>query len=277
MDIGTAKPTEEERAVVRHHMIDIIEPWCFYSVGEYIEAVQKIIDQLLKEGKTPIIVGGTGLYIKAMTKGLFKGPSADWDLRQDLIEKERKAPGYLYDLLTKLDPFYASKIMPSDIRRIVRALEVCLRAGRPFSELQKLSTTPLPYDFIKIGLWRDRKELYSLIDERVDKMVKRGLVDEVRKIIDLVNIHCKTASNLSSMQAIGYKEIAMYLNKEISLDEAIRLIKKRSRNYAKRQFTWFKNENDIRWIDITGILNPEDIFMKLSKELDLDMLKKDVL
>lgn len=277
MDIGTAKPTEEERAVIRHHMIDIIEPWCFYSVGEYIKAVQQIIDKLLKEGKTPIIVGGTGLYIRAMTKGLFKGPSADWDLRQDFIKKERKTPGYLYDLLIKLDPLYALKIMPTDIRRIVRALEVCLKAGRPFSELQKLSTTPLPYDFIKIGLYRDRKELYSLINERVDKMIKKGLVDEVKRIIDLISRHCKSASNLSSMQAIGYKEIAMYLNKEISYDDAIRLIKKRSRNYAKRQFAWFKNEKDIRWIDVTGILNPEDIFMKLSKELDLDMLKTGVL
>jgi tRNA dimethylallyltransferase len=137
--------------------------------------------------------------------------------------------------------------------------------------LQKQATIPLPYDFIKIGIWRDRRELYGLINERVDNMLKRGLVDEVRKIIELINRHCQSISNLSSMQAIGYKEIAMYLNKEITLEDAIRLIKKRSRNYAKRQFTWFKNEDNIMWIDVTGILKPEDIFMKLLSKLDFNI------
>lgn len=273
MDIGTAKPTKEERVLVKHHMIDIVDPWQFYSAGEYIKDILPILEGLLKENKIPLIVGGTGLYIKAMTRGLFRGPSSDWDLRRDLIEKERETPGYLYDLLIRLDPLYASKIMPSDKRRIIRALEVCLKTGMPFSELHKSSTMPFPYEFIKIGIWRDRWELYRLINQRVDKMINEGLVDEVKWIMKLISEHGKPVSNLSSMQAIGYKEIAMHLKGEISLDDAIRLIKKRSRNYAKRQITWFKKEEGIRWIDITGILNPEDIFTKLLKELNFDVIK----
>lgn len=282
MDIGTAKPSKEQQQTVKHHMIDIVEPWEIYSTGEYIKNVQPIIDNLHNSNRIPIIVGGTGLYIKAMTRGIFKGPSADWDLRNELLQREEKSPGYLYEYLKSLDPVAASKIMPADTRRVVRTLEVCLKTKSTMSELHQLLTQPLPFEFIKIGITRDRKELYRMIEQRVDKMIEQGLVDEVKNVIELIKsktyrqeatgynakeslhiAHCPFPIAYSSMQAIGYKEIAMHLNGEIGLEEAIALVKKRSRNYAKRQFTWFKKEEEIHWIDVTGIYEPSDIFQKM--------------
>ncbi|MCL4457246.1 MAG: tRNA (adenosine(37)-N6)-dimethylallyltransferase MiaA [Nitrospirae bacterium] len=282
MDIGTAKPTIEERETVKHHMIDIVEPWETYSTGEYIKAVRPIIESLHEQKKIPVIVGGTGLYIKAMTRGIFSGPSADWDLRNELLEKEKESPGYLHEYLKSLDPKAASKIMPADTRRIVRALEVCLKSDMAMSEIHKTLTIPLPYEFVKIGITRDRKELYRIIEQRVDKMIEDGLIDEVKNVIQMIKengyrqeaighkedeslpiAHRLSPIAYSSMQAIGYKEIAMHLNGEISLDEAIALVKKRSRNYAKRQFTWFKKEEEIQWIDATGIYEPDEIFKKV--------------
>jgi tRNA dimethylallyltransferase len=272
MDIGTAKPSKKERQMVRHHMIDIVEPWDSYSAGEYIKAVQPIIERLHREGKIPIVAGGTGLYIKAMTRGIFSGPSADWDMRNELLSKEQAKPGFLYEYLKELDPIAASVVMPADTRRAVRAIEVCLKSNSTITELRQSFTKPLPYEFIKVGITRERKELYRIIEQRVDKMMERGLVEEVKHILKLIGKHqsITTAphySNLSSMQAIGYKEIAMYLNREISIDEAINLIKTRSKNYAKRQITWFKKEGGIKWVDVTGIYEPYEIFRRLERQL----------
>ena len=277
MDIGTAKPSPEERQAIQHHMIDIVEPWESYSTGAYIEDVQPIINSIHQQGKVPIIVGGTGLYIKAMTRGIFNGPSADWELRTELLGKEENEKGFLFEYLKSLDPLTASKTAPADIRRIIRALEVCLKSDSTMSESHETLTQPLPYEFIKIGLTRDRKELYSMIEERVDAMIAQGLVSEVREVLALItdaetrighSPHPFTHSpihpffHLSSMQAIGYKEIAMHLSGEITLKEATDLVKRRSRNYAKRQFTWFRKEEGITWIDVTGIHAPDEIFQK---------------
>ncbi|MDO9287794.1 MAG: tRNA (adenosine(37)-N6)-dimethylallyltransferase MiaA, partial [Thermodesulfovibrionales bacterium] len=208
-------------------------------------------------------------YIKAMTRGIFSGPSADWKLREELAAFEEEQEGSLYSYLQELDPEAASKIMPADKRRVIRAIEVCLKTRQGISELQKKLTNPLPYKFIKIGLTRDRKELYKIIEERVDEMIKAGLVAEVKRVMDLFqNPELGTRnSGLSSMQAIGYKEIAMHLNDKIPLviesqrlEETISLIKRNTKRYAKRQFTWFKKEEDIHWIDITGIYGNKEIF-----------------
>src|SRR4030066_2098530 len=145
MDIGTAKPTVEERTLVKHHMIDIVDPWELYSTGKYIDAVEPLIGKLHSKRKIPIVVGGTGLYIKAMTRGIFSGPSADWSLREDLLPMEKGEKGSLYNYLKKLDPEAAEKITPNDTRRIVRALEVCLKSNKSMSEIQKKLTQPLPY------------------------------------------------------------------------------------------------------------------------------------
>ena len=266
MDIGTAKPSVKQREEVRHHMIDIVEPSETYSVGRYIEEVVPVIDSLHKKGKIPIIAGGTGLYIKAMTRGIFSGPSADWKLREELAALEEEQEGSLYSYLQELDPEAASKVMPADKRRVVRAIEVCLKTRQGISELQQKLTSPLPYEFIKIGLTRDRKELYKIIEGRVDEMMKAGLVNEVKNLI-----HPSTRSpihQLSSIQAIGYKEIAMHLKGEFPLEEAVRLIKRNTKRYAKRQFTWFKKEEDIHWIDITGIYGNKEIFERAEQMLN---------
>ncbi len=251
MDICTAKPTPDERAMVKHHMIDIVGPRESYSTGKYIDAVVPIIEGLHRKGKIPIVVGGTGLYIRAMTRGIFSGPSADWSLRESLLAGEKAVNGSLYAYLGELDPEAAGKITPNDTRRIIRALEVSLKSASNISDMQKRFTRPLPYEFIKIGLSRDRKELYSLIEKRVDEMIADGLEEEVKNVLHL--IEASSVSPLPSMQAIGYKEIAMYLQGGISRDEAVRLIKRGSKRYAKRQFTWFGKEEGISWINITGV------------------------
>jgi len=256
MDIGTAKPSIEERTMVKHHMIDIVDPWESYSTGKYITAVVPVIDKLHKKGKIPIVVGGTGLYIKAMTRGIFSGPPADWTLREELLSMEKEERGSLYNYLKELDTDAAGKITPNDTRRIIRALEVCLKSNTSISEMQKKLTQPLPYDFIKIGLIRDRKELYRLIEKRVAIMIESGLVEEARNILTM-------NPDRTPMQAIGYKEIAMYLYGDFTLEEAIRLIKRGTKRYAKRQFTWFRKEEGIHWIDITGIYDNHEAFMRV--------------
>lgn len=260
MDIGTAKPSAEELAVVRHNMIDIVEPSEAYSAGRYLSEVSSVIERLLNGGRTPLIVGGTGLYIKAMTRGLFSGPSSDLEFRERLIEMETERPGSLYERLSETDPEAAARIERNNIRRIIRAIEVSEISGRPMSFMQKEMTSPLPYEFIKIGITRQREELYGMIDLRVDAMFRAGLVDEVRRVLAM-------GPDRTPMQAIGYKEIARYLDDEIDLKEAERLIKRNSRRYAKRQFTWFRQEEGIHWIDVTGINESMKVFHALRRLL----------
>lgn len=253
MDIGTAKPTIQERASIRHHMIDIVTPSESYSTGQYIETVTPIIKGIHGDRKIPVVVGGTGLYIKAMTRGIFSGPSADWTLRDELLSMEQQEEGSLYSYLSEIDPAASEKINKNDTRRIVRAIEVCLKSKEKLSLLQERFTKPLPYEFIKIGLTRDRKELYSIIEKRVDSMIQAGFIEEVETIL-------KMNPDRTPLQAIGYKEFAMYLNDEITKEEAIRLVKRNTRRYAKRQLTWFRKEEAVKWIDLTGIYDSREIF-----------------
>ena len=257
MDIGTAKPSAGERARVRHHMIDLVEPSETFSAGRYRDMAEPIIENILGQGKVPIVVGGTGLYIRTLTRGIFAGPSADWGLRKELLAQEEETQGYLYRRLTAVDPDAASRIMPADTRRLLRALEVSLTTKTGISELRKKHTMPLPYRFIKLGLSRDRQELYRLIEQRIDGMIAQGLVDEVRSVLAM-------DPGRTALQAIGYKEIAAHLGGEYPLEDAIRLIKKRTRNYAKRQYTWFRSEPAIRWADVTGLFAPEAVHASLA-------------
>jgi tRNA dimethylallyltransferase len=253
MDIGTAKPSQEERAVVTHHMIDIVDPTEPFSTGRYIETIVPVIEGLHNKGKIPIVVGGTGLYIKAVTRGIFSGPSADWDLREELLSTEREEPGALYSYLLEIDALAAEKIGRNDTRRVLRAIEVCLKGRHRMSSLQENLTRPLPYEFIKIGLTRERRELYRIIDGRVDAMIAAGLLEEVERIL-------KMGPDRTPLQAIGYKELARYFKGEITRDEAVRLVKRNSRRYAKRQFTWFRKEEEVTWIDVTGVFSSEQLF-----------------
>lgn len=265
MDIGTAKPSHDERRRVRHHMIDIVEPSERYNAGRYIDDVMPIIRSLHGRGAIPLVVGGTGLYIRAMTRGIFDAPQSDPELRAYLRELEEASPGILYGKLQELDPEKASLIKPGDLRRIIRALEVILKTGSPMSVLEREFTKPLPYEFIKIGLTRQRRELYRMIEERVDEMFRQGLVEEVKRLLE------RNPSE-TPLQAIGYKEVIAYLRGEQSLDETVHLVKRATKRYAKRQFTWFRKEPGIQWVDITGLRDERDIFEKVLKGTTLKEL-----
>ena len=260
MDVGTAKPSPAQQAAVRHHMIDIVDPAEAYSAGRYIAEVRPILERLHQEGKTPLVVGGTGLYITAMTRGLFSGPASDAELREGLLIREQQQKGSLYEYLCRIDPAAADRIERNDLRRIIRAIEVYSTSGGTISSFQKELTRPLPYNFVKIGLARERKELYARIDERVESMLKQGLPDEVEKILGM-------KPDKTPLQAIGYKELVRFLGHEIDLQEAVRLIKRNSRRYAKRQFTWFRQEAGIHWIDVTGLYDSRSIAHKVSAAL----------
>ena len=262
MDIGTAKPSSAELKEVPHHLINILSPDESFSAGLFRDNAVKVINELHKKNKIPLIVGGTGLYIKTLTRGLFEGLSADWKLRDELMEAERShGKGHLYEYLEKLDPEAAGKIEQNDVRRIIRALEVSLKDKR-ISEYQKSATRPEPYNFIKIGLTRERKELYRLIDERVEKMMRDGLREETERLF-------KMKPSAAALQSLGYKEIGSYIAGESSLDEAVELIKKRTRNYAKRQMTWFRKEPDVHWVDVSSIMDADGILSKVLNEVEI--------
>ncbi len=266
MDIGTAKPSPAELKQVRHHLINIVSPDESFSAGLFKEKATEIINNLHIENMIPVIVGGTGLYIRSLTGGLFEGPGADWPLRKDLMEEEKRhGKGHLYKKLEAVDPEAARKIEPNDLRRVVRALEVSMKEKKGISEVQHMMTKPSDYDFIKIGLSRDRKELYRLIEERVDRMMEEGLLQETKELL-------KIKPDRTALQALGYKEMGLYSDGTIDLKEAVRLTKKRTKMYAKRQFTWFKKEPAINWVDITGIMETDKIFAKVLN--DVKILKK---
>ncbi len=262
MDIGTSKPSQRELDEVKHHLINILSPGRSFSAGKFKTMAIEIIDSMKSKGKTPIIVGGTGLYIRALTRGLFHGPGADWELRDKLIQEEKNyGEGYLYNRLKDVDPVTAGKTNRNDTRRIIRALEVFLKAGKTISELQDMSTTRTAYNFIKIGLSRERKELYRLIDQRVDTMMRKGLLQETESLL-------KTNPGRTPLQALGYKEMQLFLNGRVSMEESVDLLKKRTRAYAKRQYTWFNKEPGVEWVDITGIINAEDIYGKVVTDVE---------
>jgi len=263
MDIGTAKPSPLELKKVKHHMVNLLSPGESFSAGLFKKMAIRIIDDLHSKNKVPVIVGGTGLYIKTLTRGLFEGPEADPLLREKLMKQERYfGRGHLYKYLKKTDPVSADKVNPNDTRRIIRALEVSLKSGKTISEFQQLSTVSQPYNFIKIGLLRERKELYARIEQRVDAMMEKGLLKETEELLK-INPH------RTSLQALGYKEMQLYIKGSVSAEEAVRLLKKRTKMYAKRQFTWFRKEPGIKWMDITGIEDAGKIFDKVVNEVEI--------
>ncbi len=241
MDIGTAKVDEVEAEGIYHHMIDIVEPIKKYNVGEYQREVNKILENFEKDGKTPILVGGTGLYINSVTNGLAELPESDPKLREEL---DKKSAEELYSELEKIDPQAARDIHPNNKRRVARAVEVFHLTGEPFSIVSKRNIKRNNFEFIKIGLERDREHLYSRINLRVDLMMEGGLLEEVKELYTIYG------EDLRRINIIGYSELIDYFKGEISLEEATEQIKQNSRRYAKRQFTWFKNDPDVIWFDV---------------------------
>lgn len=246
MDIGTAKVPPDEREGVPHHLIDILEPFEKYSVALFQKEAKRLITDINHKGNVPIIVGGTGLYIRSIIDPYdFSDFSFDLNYRIELEEiASQKGGEYLYKELEKIDSVASSKIHPNDLRRIIRALEVYKHTGKPISYYwERGREKPSQYSFLYYGLNMDRNLLYQRINERVDQMMARGLVDEVKKLLKM------GFRESTAMQALGYKEIVWYLDGKISLDEAIYLIKRDTRRFAKRQLTWFRRDRRIKWFD----------------------------
>lgn len=248
MDIGTAKPTLEERQKVPHHMIDLVNPDQNFNAALYRTFGRKKIDELYNKKRLIWVVGGTGLYIKALIQGIFNQPKIDPELRERLREEaEKKGGDFLYNRLKEVDPKTASKLHPKDIFRIVRALEVFEATGIPISFFREQHRFgDRPYRTLKIGLEMAREELYRKIDERVDRMIEMGLLEEVKQLIGM-GFH----EGLKPMKSIGYKQMVEFINKKLNWDNAIKEIKFETHHFAKRQLTWFKADPEVNWWDIT--------------------------
>ncbi len=246
MDIGTAKPGLEERKGVVHHLIDVVDPDEAFNASLYIDQVQKVLGRGEKKEGLYFVVGGTGLYIRALLGGLFSGPAADQDLRAFYrAQGERFGEGYLYGLLEEKDTLAAKCINPRDVTRIVRALEVWDLTGKSIVEKQREHLfADRPYRYLKIGLKMARAELYARIEKRTDSMVARGLIDEVGWLLER-GYH----GGLKAMQSLGYRHITGYLSGTLSLQDALGLMNRDTRQYAKRQETWFKKDREISWFE----------------------------
>ena len=248
-DLGTAKPSLEERQKVPHHLIDILGPEEDYSAASFRDQADRIIRDFQEKGKAIFVVGGTGLYLKVLSRGLFHGPGGDPYLRDSLRQKaEGQGEGYLHRELAKVDPEAASRVHPHDTFRIIRALEVYHHSGKPLSQLQKEhGFRESPYEVLKIGLSAERRELYRRIDSRVDSMLDKGWLKEVQ---DLLNRGI--SPRVKPMQSLGYGRLISFLRGEMDWARAVFLIKQDTRRYAKRQTTWFKADPEINWFSAGG-------------------------
>ena len=246
MDIGTGKPSRDDQGRVRHHLIDLVPPDQPFHAALYRTLGRKTIDQLFHEGKLIWVVGGTGLYIKTLTQGLFHSPKIDPQARESLRQEAgKKGAGALYERLKKVDFQTASRLHPNDLFRIIRALEVFDSTGVPISSYREQHCFgERPYLTLKIGLETNRDKLFRRIDERVDQMVEKGLLQEVERLMEM-----GYGPELKPMQSLGYKQMVQFLLKEIGWDEAVRQMKRDTRHYAKRQWTWFKADPEVRWWD----------------------------
>ncbi|MBN2377284.1 MAG: tRNA (adenosine(37)-N6)-dimethylallyltransferase MiaA [Sedimentisphaerales bacterium] len=247
MDIGTAKPSEQRRREVVHHLIDVVEPSEAFSVGRFVEMADQVIDEL-QQAESPIIAaGGTAMYIRGLIEGIFDGPGADTAIREQLIEQAENAGlGKLHERLVQVDPDAGKRIHPNDRKRIIRALEVYELTGKPISSFQNhFRSGNYRHDWVIIGLRRNKEEASGRINQRVKRMIDKGLVEEVESLL-------KEPEGLSSQaaQAVGYAEIIDYLQGRISLDEAVEKIKINTRRLAKRQRTWFRSFAGVNWIDL---------------------------
>ncbi|MFH1612646.1 MAG: tRNA (adenosine(37)-N6)-dimethylallyltransferase MiaA [bacterium] len=263
MDIGTSKPSLEQKEKVFYHFIDIILPNQKYSAAQFEKEAKIKIEEIEKKEKSVIVEGGTGLYIKALTQGLFIGPAADFEIRKKLLyQKEKNGQDFLYQKLKEIDPIASSKIHPNDLYRIIRALEVYEISKKPISEWQLQGNYHKSnYEFELIGLLRKKENLYKRIENRVDEMIEQGLVDEVKKLMELEYLE-----NFVSIQGLGYKEIIGYLKNIYNLEESIDLIKHNTKLFAKRQLTWFKKDKKIKWVEIDNI-NDFEIIEKIEEML----------
>lgn len=254
MDIGTAKPSDEERKAAPHHLLDIVDPADEFSVAQYVDAAATVVGEIRRRGNEVLFVGGTPLYLKSLLRGLFDGPPADWQLRRE-IEAELLTVGQdaLHERLKQIDPVAASNIHPRDTRRMIRALEVYRATGMPISHQQMEFEDGTPSDQCRVFvLRRTREELHRRIEHRVEVMIGAGLVDEVRRLVADGRGMGRTAR-----QAVGYRESLEHLAGQYDEREMTERIKVRTRRFAKRQGTWFRSLSECRFVDIAGDVDAE--------------------
>lgn len=262
LNIGTAKPTAADRQAVPHHLIDLIEPTQEFSVAQYIDAAQRAVREILARGRRPIFVGGSPLYLKALLRGLFDGPPADWNLRGKLAEIARQdGSAALHARLAEVDPAAAARLHPNDARRLIRALEVYHGTGQPISSFQtQFASGETEASNAKVFVldW-PREELHRRINARVDAMFAAGWIDEVRQFLARGRTLSRTA-----LQAVGYREILDHLRGERDLSATAELIKQRTRQFAKRQLTWLRSLPECRWIAVENPFEPAEVAKRIA-------------
>jgi tRNA dimethylallyltransferase len=260
-DIGTAKPDLDTRKRIPHHLIDVVEPHEEFNAARFKEIVDRAIDMIWARRKTPILVGGTGLYLRALIYGLFKADK-DQDLRKKLQEEYSEDPLRFYERLKEIDHDYAMRISFKDKIRVARAMEIFLLTGRTVSDLEKDHGFREPrYDILKIGLKKEKDELYARINQRVNDMFAQGWVEEVKNILSM-----GTSETVKPFSSIGYREILLNIKGSILYKDMVKDIQKHTRHYAKRQFTWFAKERDMNWFEYPE--NLEGIIKKVAEFLD---------
>lgn len=259
-DIGTAKPTEEERQRAKHHLVSFVEPYEDFSVSDYVSAAEKVVSEIWERGKMPVLTGGTGLYMRSLLKGVsFGDPARDDGLREKLEQEAQEySKEYVYEKLKSLDPEAAAVIHPNNLKRVIRAIEYTVSTGKLFSsQMRSTGESDMKFNYVMLCLtYRDRQLLYDKIGIRVDLMLKNGLLDEARGLYDSL----KGKDKIPTLaQAIGYKELFPYFEGKVSFEEAVENIKKGTRNYAKRQMTWFRREESINFIYLDEISGKEQL------------------
>ena len=247
-EIGAAKPSPEERRRAPHHLIDVVSPSAIFTAGDYSRLARRALDEVHSRQHLPIVVGGTGLYLRALSEGLFAGPPRSEALRQRLREREaERGPQYLHKMLQKLDPAAAVAIHCNDVAKTVRALEICLSSRQRMTDLWQQGRAPLKgFRILRIGLNPHREALYLRINLRAQQMFQHGLVEETRALLE------RYGGSANALNSLGYKQAVQHLQGELPLDQAITLAQQGHRNYAKRQMTWFRREPDVHWISGFG-------------------------
>ena len=243
-EIGTAKPTPDERSRAPHHLFDFVAPTDYITAGEYARLARQTLAEIRSRGNLPIVVGGTGLYLRALLEGLFPGPQRSEELRERLRESARqKGPAYLHRVLKRLDPAAAERIHANDAPKLIRAIEVCFASRQKMTELWKQGRLALAgFHILRIGLDPDRNELYRRINQRAQRMFELGLLEETRRLRE------KYGDTARPLGALGYKQCVQLLRGEIDAATALQLAQQGHRNYAKRQMTWFRREPEVNWL-----------------------------
>ena len=246
LTIGTAKPSPDELKKVKHYFVDEILPDQHFSAGEFGIDGRKIIDEIVKQKKLPIVVGGTGLYVRSLVDGLFTGPGRKEDVREELEARlESEGANALLEELRRVDPEAAARMLPSNQRRVIRALEVYYATGKPISQHHDEHEHEKFFNPVFVGLHWERKKLYDRINFRVDRMLAAGFLDEVKRLLSL-----GYDDRYNSLQTVGYKEAFAFLRKEINYERMVELMKQNTRRFAKRQLTWFRRDARVRWFDV---------------------------